>query len=197
MQTKTTLHNMRTYLLSAGRKLKDMTPEEASMYQAELQRQTVAAKLIGDCLVTMAQFCHSMPLEWILGKKHGDFGAAFLHLLREPSTQVQAVVCLEQLSIRKLEPNQWYQMLTDVPPAVRDANQAAVAEQEQRRVEQEASGAPPSTQQPDDLLTTGLPFHRALAKMLAHTVSTNVTHVTNDKQMVSLPCSHRPCTAAH
>ena len=184
VQSKERLHGMRVYLLSNQRRLADMTPDESGAYQEALKQRDVAAKLIGDCLITLRQFCRSMPVEWILDTtKHGDFSVAFLHLLREPSVQVEAIQCIEELAIRKLENQQWFRLITDIPPAIQAATQAMnETEQEQRNVEQQLSGRNAAV----DMLVLELPFHKALSRMLAITVANNISHITNDKGIVSV-----------
>ena len=121
VQTKSKLHNMRLYLQSQGRKWSQMTPEERAVYQAERNNQSHACTLIQDCLATLAQFCHSMPLDWTYGS-NPDFVGALLHLMREPSVQVDAVTCLENLALRKLDAHQWMRLIRQLPVAVADAH---------------------------------------------------------------------------
>lgn len=173
---------MRTYLLSTERTLAQMTADEAGMYQTEMKRKEQAGKLIADCLVTLERFCASMPLEWIMGRQP-DFTAALLHLLREPATQVQAVACLEQLAFRKIDFQQWMRLVSLLPQAVGEANQAAQVEQVQAQTERAVGGNVGST----DPLAMQLDFHRSLSRMLAVLVSAHISHITTDKQIVSFP----------
>lgn len=179
-QSKSTLHNMRQYLLSTGRKLSQMVQEESTMYKLELERKNQAGKLVADCLVTLERFCHAMPIDWIMGNSP-DFCSAFLHMLREPLTQVQAVACLEQLTLRKLDTIQWMRLVSQLPAAVGEANQAAQLDQEMLQTEQSVGGQVDTT----DSLTLQLNFHRPLSRMLAYMISMNLSHVTTDKQIVS------------
>lgn len=178
-QSKLTLHNMRQFLLSGGRNLPQMNQEESRLYGLELERKTQSGKLVADCLVTLERFCHAMPLDWILGNSP-DFCSAFLHMLREPVTQIHAVACLEQLAARKLDAIQWMRLVSQLPTAVGGANQAAQLEQEMIQTEQSVGGRVENT----DSLTLQLSFHRPLSRMLAYMISMNVSHVTTDKQMV-------------
>ena len=182
-QSKSTLHNMRMFLLSNGRTLGQMTTEEATMYKNELMRKEKAGRLIAECLVTLERFCYSMPLDWILGKQP-DFTAAFLHLLREPTAeiQIQAAACLEQLAQRKLDVNAWRQLVSQLPQAVGEANGMAQVELEELRVEAAVSGT--ADDQPD-ALTLQYEFHRGLSRMLALIVSAHVSHITTDKKIMS------------
>jgi hypothetical protein len=149
-----------------------MSPEESSMYELERNRQTHASTLIQDCLTTLAQFCHSMPLDWTFGN-HPDFVGAFLHLLREPSVQVEVVACLEQLAMRKLDSDQWMRLIRQLPTAVTEANVRLLEAREELLLEKQVGGE----EEDKDPLAVQLPYHRALSRMLAYTLSTNIfTH---------------------
>jgi hypothetical protein len=169
-QCKSTLQNMKAYLQSQGRTVGQMTPDEATAYQAQVQLKNNSSQVITDCLSTLERFCSSMPLDWMLGQQQHDFASAFLHLLREPAVQVQAVACLEQLSTRKLDAKQWMRFISQLPPAMKEANQIAQAE----------------LQQEGDFLTAELDFHRGLSRTMALFISAQVSHVTTDKSIVSL-----------
>lgn len=153
-----------------------MTTEESAMYQAEQQRLQLSIRLISDCLATLETFCYSMPVDWILGNQQQDFISAFLYMLREPSLQVQAVACLDQVSLRKLDNHAWMKLITQLPPAVNEANAAVQNDAAQGDLE-------------GDLLTLQLPFHRGLSRLLAHLLSGNIALVTSDKKIVSVPTS--------
>ena len=157
-----------------------MAPDESSMYAIELERKTQAGKLVADCLATLERFCHAMPIDWIMGNSP-DFCSAFLHMLREPITQVQAVACLEQLALRKLDAIQWMRLVSQLPTAVGEANQTAQLDQEMRQTERSIGGQVES----EDSLTMQLSFHRPLSRMLSFMISANLSHVTTDKQIVS------------
>lgn len=191
VQTKSTLHNMREYLRSQGRTLAQMTPEEASMYQSETERKKHASALIQDCLVTLSRFCHSMPLDWMF-RTQQDFVAALLHLLREPAVQVEAVDCLEKLAYRKLDAQQWLRFVRQIPVAVQEANDRMQEERGELQLEQQVGGAGDT---PSDPLALQVPYHRGLSRMLATTISNNISHLTTDKKIVScfymMHC-HRP-----
>ena len=164
---------------SQGRKWSQMTPEESSMYQAERNNQSHACTLIQDCLATLAQFCHSMPLDWTFGS-NPDFVGALLHLLREPSVQVDAVTCIENLALRKLDAHQWMRLIRQLPVAVEEANVGLNQDRDERLLEKQVGGDVDDT----DPLALQFPYHRALSRMLAFTVSTNVSHITTDKNLV-------------
>eukprot|EP00587_Corethron_hystrix_P001604 CAMPEP_0113303620 /NCGR_PEP_ID=MMETSP0010_2-20120614/3961_1 /TAXON_ID=216773 ORGANISM="Corethron hystrix, Strain 308" /NCGR_SAMPLE_ID=MMETSP0010_2 /ASSEMBLY_ACC=CAM_ASM_000155 /LENGTH=1151 /DNA_ID=CAMNT_0000157649 /DNA_START=890 /DNA_END=4346 /DNA_ORIENTATION=- /assembly_acc=CAM_ASM_000155 len=120
-------------------------------------------------LVMLDKFCQQMPLEWILNTTH-DFVSVFLHLMKETtsSIQVQSVSCLYSLAGRKLESNTWFQLITSLPPAV------AAAEQESAKDEGGTND-----------LVNKLPFHKKLSKMLSQIVSSNIAHITTDKEIMS------------
>lgn len=121
-----------------------------------------------------------MPLDWTFGS-NPDFVGALLHLLREPSVQVEAVACLEMLALRKLDAQQWIRLIRQLPTAVNEANGGLNEEREERKLNQQVGGEVDTT----DPLALQLPYHRALSRMLAYTVSANVSHITTDKNMVS------------
>lgn len=183
IQSKSTLHNMRTYLLSNGRTIDQMTPEESTMYKNEMERKENAGRLISECLITLQRFCYSLPLDWMMGKQQ-DFVAAFLHLLREPSAgiQIHAAACLEQLAQRKLDIFAWRRLVSQLPQSVRESNGVAQAELEESHVEAAVNGKADDT---PDALTAQLEFHRALSRMLAVIISENLSHITTDKKIMS------------
>lgn len=210
-ETRNTLHNMRTYLLSSQRGLSNMTPDESTMYQTQANLQNETGRLLADALQTMKYFCRSMPLDWMLGSSPSsssgnpngpnanvnngghqlDFIAALLHLLRERTENVQvlAVECLEQLVLRgKLEFGQWYRLISDLPAAIGEANQQFQVEfNEHMPVEQAAqSGSGQATPpNPNEALTLQIDFHRALSRLLSVLLSSYIAHITNDKQILS------------
>lgn len=183
VQSKSTLHNMRTYLISNGRTVAQMTPEEATMYTTELARKENAGRLISECLATLERFCYSMPLDWMMGKQH-DFVAALLHLLREPSAgiQIRSAACLEQLAQRKLDVYTWRRLVSQLPQSVGEANGVAQAELEESHVEAAANGKADDT---PDALAAQLEFHRALSRMLSVIIAENLSHITTDKKIMS------------
>lgn len=183
IQAKNALHNMRTFLISNGRTLSQMTTDEATMYQIEMERKEQSARLVSECLATLERFCFSMPLDWLLGKEQ-QFVAAFLHLLREPSSgiQVKAAACLEQLAHRKLDVQTWRQLVSQLPQAVGEANAVAQTDVEESRVEAAANGLPDETL---DTLTVQLEFHRGLARMLSLMISAHLANITTDKKIMS------------
>jgi Exportin-5 family len=204
-QTKGTLHNMRTYLLSSNRGLSSMTQEELLAYQLQLDLQNQTGRLLADTLVTMKYFCRSMPLDWMLGSDGAntakgattngntqqlDFIAAFLHLLRERTENVQilAIECLEQLTLRgKLSFNQWFRLISELPGAINEANRQFQADLEQIQVEAALnSGSGQVTPlNVSDTLTLQFDFHRSLSRLLASLLSSYISHINNDKQILS------------
>jgi hypothetical protein len=157
-----------------------MTPEEKTMYEAEANRKEMASTLINDCLETLSRFCHSMPMDWMWGATP-DFIAAFMHLLREPTVQLNAVACLDQIALRKLDSQQWMRLIRQIPPAIADANQVINANIEELDLKKKLGGSIDTT----DALALEVPYHRALSRMLSSLISTNVSHITTDKGFVS------------
>ena len=151
------------------------------MYQSELTKKDNAAKILQDCLVMLSTFCHSMPLDWFFGASAPDFISALLYMLREPLIQTEAITCLEQLALRKLDSKQWMMIVRKLPAAIQEANDQT-HEHEELQVEKQVGGGNTIT---DDPLTRQLKYHRCLSKMLAGTVSTNISHITTEKQIVS------------
>lgn len=198
---------MRTYLLSNNRGISNMTPDESAAYQTQSNLQFQTGRLLADALETMKYFCRSMPLDWMLGNTGAacnpknaisnngghqlDFIAALLHLLRERTENVQilAVECLEQITLRgKLEFNQWFRLISELPAAIAEANQQFQAEFNEhmpvKQALQSGSGqvTPPN---PNEALTLQLDFHRALSRLLSALLSSYIAHITNDKQILS------------
>jgi hypothetical protein len=110
------------------------------MYKIELERKENSGRLISECLATLERFCYSMPLDWIM-RKQQDFVAAFLHLLQEPSAQIQmrSTTCLEQLAQRKLDVHTWCRLVSQLPHSVEEANGVVQAEIEESLVEAAAN----------------------------------------------------------
>ena len=204
-QTRTTLHNMRMYLLSNGRGLANMTPDESAAYQTQSNLQTQTGRLLADALETMKYFCRSMPLDWMLGStarsnsnnanqinggNQLDFIAPLLYLLRERSegVQVLAVDCLEQIVLRgKLEFQQWYRMISELPAAISEANQQFQLEfNEQMPVEDavQAGSGQPKPPNPNEALTLQLDFHLSLSRLSSALLSSYISHINNDKQIL-------------
>lgn len=183
VQSKNIVHNMRTFLISNGRTLAQMTAEEGTMYRKEIERKEKSARLISECLVTLERFCFTMPLEWMLGKE--EFVVAFLHLLREPSAgiQIRAAACLERLAYRKLEPKTWYKLISQLPQSVGEANAVAQTDIDEARVEAAASNG--TADETLDPLTMQLEFHQGLSRMLAIMISAHLANLTTDKEIMS------------
>jgi len=174
-QSRSNLHNMRTYLAQNQQSLSSMTPDQATAYKAEEMKAKCVALSIVDTLSTLEKFCASMPLDWMLSPAH-DFSAAFIHLMREPTENIHlaAVECLEQLSLRgKLPYEKWLQWIQEFPSAIQQVNQQLNSEQQQ---EQQSNGTDP--------LTAQLEFHRALSRMLASVVSGHLGHLTQNKRIL-------------
>lgn len=180
-QKKATLHNMRSYMLTNGKMLSHLTTDERLMYQTEMDNMKFASTMINDCLKTLSRFCNYMPLDWTMGK-NPEFLTAFFHLLREPSVQLEAVSCLEKLALRKLDIEQWNILIRQLPPAIKEANAAMKQDSEEMQLEKQIGGSVDTT----DSLTLQLPYHREVSRMLSYVVSTNISHMTTDKKIVSL-----------
>lgn len=120
-----------------------------------------------------------MPLDWTFGSSP-DFVGALLHLLREPSVQVDAVTCLENLALRKLDAHQWMRLIRELPVAVAEANRGLNDARDERLLDKQVGGEVDDT----DPLALQFPYHRALSRMLAFAVSTNVSHISTDKNLV-------------
>jgi hypothetical protein len=164
---KSTLQGMNAYLASNGRTTAQMTPEERAQYQQQLDRRDAAGCLVADALGTLEKFCQSMPLDWIFNVKNGnDFVAALLHLLQEDvaNIQVLAVACLQQLSMRKLEQDQWFRLISTLPSALFEASNANAQRANERGV------APHSI----EMLVEQLEFHRNISKMGSTLISAHL-----------------------
>jgi len=169
---KNTMNEMEVFLANNGRNTSQMTAEENVMYDKERKKIDNTSKVIVACIVTLQKFCHSMPLEWMFGNKLGlDFVSVYLHLLREStaSIQLEAVACLEALALRKLEFDPWYRLISELPEKVREANDAAQKDIQQRG---------------GNYLVEEFPFHRSLSRMLALLISSHVAHITTEKEMI-------------
>ena len=181
-QSKATLQNMHTYLLGQNRTINSMTTDEAAMYREEVEHVEEISSLIVDTLRTLDKFCGSMPLNWITGGTP-DFMVPMLFFLRENEANIQVVAseCLEQLVLRgKLGFSQWLELVSQLPLAVQDANQAFVTTQEQRKAASAAGGRLEEL----DPLTSQLAFHRALSRLLATILSASIAHITSSKSIL-------------
>eukprot|EP00970_Alexandrium_tamarense_P003318 scaffold529_cov196-Alexandrium_tamarense.AAC.14 len=175
---KSTLQGMNAYLASNGRTTAQMTPEERAQYQQQLDRRDAAGCLVADALGTLEKFCQSMPLDWMFNVKNGnDFVAALLHLLQEDvaNIQVLAVACLQQLSMRKLEQDQWFRLISSLPSALFEASNANAQRANERGV------APHSI----EMLVEQLEFHRNISKMGSTLISAHLANITTDKHIAS------------
>ena len=175
---KSTLQSMNQYLASSGRTVSQMTPDEQAQYKQQIDTRDAAAGIVADILGTIEKFCQSMPLDWMLKVENGiDFVAALLHLLQEDvaNIQVLSVACLQQLSMRKLDQNQWLRLVSSIPPALFEASNAASQRATERGV------APNSV----DMLVEQLEFHRSLSKMGSTLISAHFAHITTDKEIAT------------
>ena len=175
---KSTLQSMNQYLASSGRTISQMAPEEQAQYKQQIDTRDAAAGIVADVLGTIEKFCQSMPLDWMLKVENGiDFVAALLHLLQEDvaNIQVLSVACLQQLSMRKLDQNQWLRLVSSIPPALFEASNAASQRATERGV------APNSV----DMLVEQLEFHRSLSKMGSTLISAHFAHITTDKEIAT------------
>lgn len=204
---------MRTYLLQNNKTLSTMTPDEKVAYQNQMNIQNQTGKLIADTLIAMKYFCRSMPLEWMLPSTNGntsinpdgtsssnnnsgstnnnqlDFVAALLHLLREREANIQvlAAECLEQLCLRaKLDFHQWMRFISELPTAISDANQILQVECNEHYAVEIAvqTGNPITPPNPTTVLTLQLEFHRAMSRLLALMLSSYISHLNNEKQII-------------
>eukprot|EP00814_Leptocylindrus_danicus_P018484 CAMPEP_0116006852 /NCGR_PEP_ID=MMETSP0321-20121206/1967_1 /TAXON_ID=163516 /ORGANISM="Leptocylindrus danicus var. danicus, Strain B650" /LENGTH=1485 /DNA_ID=CAMNT_0003475469 /DNA_START=138 /DNA_END=4596 /DNA_ORIENTATION=+ len=167
---KNTIREMESFLAREGRQ---PTPLEREQYNFEGKKREHSARLVESTVATLEKFCLYMPLDWMFTQNaEYDFVSVFLYLLRENtlSIQVLAVTCLDALSQRKLEPSDWFRLVSSIPASVSEANQAA----------QEVSEGKDGVQ----LLEEQLPFHLALSKMLANLLLCHIAHVTTDKYIL-------------
>ena len=182
-QSRSNLHNMRTYLAQNQQTLSAMTPDQAAAYKAEEIKIKSVALSIVDTLSTLEMFCKSMPLDWML-RPSRDFSAAFIHLMREPTENIHmaAVNCLEQLCVRgKLSYDKWLQWIQELPSAISQVNQQLSLEQQQQQQLLQTSG---SSSTPEHPLTAQWEFHRALSRMLSSVVSGHLGHLTQNKRIL-------------
>ena len=184
-QSKTSLHQMRTYLLQNRQTFNTMTPEQALAYQNESQRLEQSGQLVADTLTTLEKFCRSMPLDWIVPSNadspstnqatvpqppQHDFSAAFLHLLREPLADIQiaAVDCLDQLTLRgRLTFSQWMTLIRELPSAIAQTNQQFAVEQEYATAKAALSSSGSSASSPN------IPLHLQVQQSDATSTATS------------------------
>ena len=195
--SKQNLLEMCNYLTNSpnGRRtLASMTPPEKQMYDREVRKRDVAAKIVSDCLATVEKFCLSMPTHWMLpsvndtsknpspnggngatNQSNCDFLAALLHLMRENTAQIQvkAVSCLNHLLYRKLEMPEWLRIISLLPQAINEANDVSNNE------ESIFAAAKGQNVDQGEILVKKYLFHRALSKMLAEAASCYVAHITD------------------
>eukprot|EP00536_Pseudo-nitzschia_multiseries_P001400 jgi/Psemu1/250511/estExt_Genewise1Plus.C_180109 len=185
-QARTSIHQMRLFLLQNQMRVSTMTPEQSAAYWAEDANIRGTSLVITDTLRCVHIFCRSMPLEWIMSSQH-DFTSALFHLMRESTENINvlAVNCLEQLALRgKLTYSQWTQWVRDLPQAVAQANQHMAGETEYLQVQEAASTGSQSPPDVPDLLTLQSEYHRALSRMLATVVSSHIGLITQDKGLL-------------
>ena len=187
-QSRTSIHQMRVFLVQNQQRVSTMTPEQSAAYWSEEAKIKATALVITDTLHCLHIFCRSMPLEWIMSPQY-DFGSAFFHLMRESTENINvlAVNCLEQLALRgKLSYTKWLQWVEELPQAVAQANQQMTQETEYLQMREAANTG---NQSPDSFdlpepLTRQLDFHRALSRMLATVVSSHIGLITQDKNLL-------------
>ena len=179
---KASLNEMANYLVSNNRTVAQMTLEEKPLWDQQIHQKSNAGKIVADCLKTIEKFCTSMPTDWILGSSETncDFIAALLHLLREDTANLQtlSIKCLHNIVIRKIDASQWFRLISMLPNAISEANEASNT---QEQINAASQGKPFDSLKS---LVSKYPFHRALSQMLAGTLSANVAHITNDKDII-------------
>jgi len=179
-QSKASLHQMRQYLLSQQQTVNSMSAEQAAAYRAESERLSETSQLVADTLSTFEKFCRSMPMDWIISPQQ-DVSAAFLHLMREPASDIQllAVDCLERLCLRgKFTFDQWIRLIKELPDMISQANQQFVTEQEYALVE---SNVTQTANRLADPLSAQVAFHRSLSRMLAAVVNSHICFMMDKK----------------
>jgi Importin beta-related nuclear transport receptor len=177
---KGTITEMCNYLVSTSRTVYQMTPQEKPMFEEQVLKRDNAGKIVADCLSTLEKFCQSMPIEWMLSNLHNcDFISALLHLLREDTADIHvlSVACLQQIVLRKIDYTQWLRLVSSLPGAINEANDAST---KQESIKATSEG---KTLDNLEVLVDKYPFHRALSKMLAYTISAHIAHITNDKDI--------------
>ena len=188
--SKTSLNDMANYLISNNRNIAQMSPEEKQMWELQVARRDNAGRIVADCLKTLEKFGTSMPTAWLLGPSDSDqtpatpngcdFVPALLHLLREDTADLQtlSVTCLQQIVLRKIDSHQWFRLISTLPNAISEANDASI---KQDQINAASQGKALNNAQS---LVDKFPFHRALSKMLACTLSAHISLITNDKDII-------------
>jgi len=169
---------MNAYLSSSNRTISQMTPEESSQYKQQVNIRDASGGIVADVLITLEKFCQSMPLDWMLKVDNGiDFVSALLFMLQEDTSKIQllSVSCIQQLSMRKLDQNQWLRLVTSIPPALFEASNAAAKRAAEKGV------APNSI----DMLVEQLDYHKSISKMCSTLISAHLAHITTDKEIGS------------
>jgi len=164
LEAKKMIHEIDQLICSSGRNVMQLASEEKALYNCQITRREAAGRLTTDCLLTIERFCLYMPIEWMTGTSNGcDYVRAFLHLLREETLNIQvlAASCLEQLSFRKLDYNQWIYFISNLPTAFGEANKFS---------------------DPKDLIVK-LPFHRIISKAFASLISSHLAYVSTSKDL--------------
>ena len=177
-QAKSTLSSMNAYLSSSNRTISQMTPEESLQYKQQLNIRDASGGIVADVLITLEKFCQSMPLDWMLKVDNGiDFVSALLFMLQEDTSKIQllSVSCIQQLSMRKLDQNQWLRLVTSIPSALFEASNAAAKRAAEKGV------APNSI----DMLVEQLDYHKSISKMCSTLISAHLAHITTDKEIGS------------
>jgi len=187
-QVRTSIHQMRLFLVQNQQRVPTMTPEQSTAYWTEEAKIKGTSLVIADTLRCVRIFCRSMPFEWIMSPQH-DFVSALFHLMRESTANINvlAVECLEQLALRaKFSYSTWLRWIQDLPQAVQQANQQMAQETEYLQVQEAANtgNQPLGISNLPAPLTRQLDFHRSLSRMLATVVSSHIGLITQDKNLL-------------
>ena len=189
-QSKAALHRMHSYLATEKRTVQSLGAEERATHHAEQARREALEVLLQDTLVTLEHLCLALPTTLFLGdggtetsKNTPGFVTAFLHLFREPSLQIQAVKCVEQLVHRKLSLGQWKRLVYDLPASFEEANQVYTSqERKQKSAEVMANGTLNDT---TDSLVDQFEFHRSLSRLLSSVIANYIAHLSVDSTLLA------------
>ena len=89
-QARTSIHQMRMYLVQNQQRISTMTQEQSAAYWSEEAKIKGTSLVITDTLRCVNLFCRSMPLEWIMSAQY-DFSSAFFHLMRESTENINVL----------------------------------------------------------------------------------------------------------
>jgi exportin-5 len=177
-----TLTQMHQYLHANQLTVSQLGPSESEMYSVQHMAQTQAGKILHDILLTLEKFCQSMPTDWILRPANDcDFVSALLHLLRVDTCDLNQVAadCLYQLAHRKLDVRDWTKLMTALPQAIGEAEEAltswdAGVAAAQGRVDLQGV----------QRMVKHLKYHIRVSKGLSMLVSGHVANITTNKGML-------------